>query len=1190
MTTSNTVPTRRGGWFRKLAWVAGILVVLLVVAWFVVTSGAFFKSFILPKVGAAMNSEVTVSDASISPFSQVVLKNLKVTPRGKETLLAADEIRLRYSLGAILGGNVKVDEIAFASPTVSLVQEADGSSNLDPILQGRPAGAKQPEPSATPAKPLQVAVTKVALNNGTVRLVKNYAGGKRDLTGITGLNVTLENLKNGGAGKLDFAAALGLDFNPPAPGTNASLQATAKGGFTFELTDTLAPKSVKGSARLDITSAGGAFTDAGGLASVLDSELTPTEIKQLAFRLQKAGADLAALTVTGPFDPTKQEGKLTVALGGVDKQALNLAGAKAGLNFNDTLIGSTNVVELAQGGKLVTVNGRTLAAKFSVTQQGLATPVLDFTAAYDLTVDQAKSNALIRVFDVIGAQAGRELLRGALSRPMLVNWSGSADAVEESVLDLAVNGLNLADWRAFAAGYAPAGTLNAKLNVVSQQAGKKLKLDLTAQLADFAAKYASNQIDNADATFAMRADVDDFRKVQLSALEARFAHQKQPALNFSTTGNIDTQTQDTDLQTKAEVLLPRLAALLGNPSLVLTAGTLQFDGQVKQVNTTPAHTNNPAFDRTVAGSLRLGGLTGRYGDYAFDRFEALADCDVQMKGAQADIRKLNATLRQAGQPGGVLNASGNWNTEKNAGTLTLQVADLNQNTLRSFLATALGEKKLASISINGKADANFASLTDATVKGGLTMTNFVVNDPSGQIPNQPLDVSAGLDLSLVKQVLDLRQCSLALAPTARARNEVALTGKVDMTQSNAITGALKLAAESIDVTPYYDLFAKPAPGPGVGAASKPAAGAQAAKPPQEPEPVKLPLKNFTCEAAIGKFYLREIEITNWLTTVKLDTSRVVVSPVALAFNGAPVKAAMDFDLSERGWKYDVSASADRIPLEPIVNSFSPQYRGQAKGDVLANLKITGAGITDASLQKSLAGETSFVLTNASVQLFSNFKLPMPQRLRPLFELFNPVVSILKPVMTAAANYLHLPELTGSPVQWMTAAATMGDGKINVTSADLASSAFTAGTGGEIVLASVLTNSTLQNWPVNLSLGRSLAQKLRVASASTPTNVAYVALPSLFKVAGTVGAPKTSFDAAGFTKLTLQALTANPSLGNSKAGALIQGIGGMLAGEKPATNAIAPGTRGGPTNAPAKTNPPASPLGNLLDLLNQPKKK
>jgi hypothetical protein len=52
-------PKRRGGLLRKLGILFGVLLALLVIGYFVLTSGAFFKGVILPKVGAAMNSEVT---------------------------------------------------------------------------------------------------------------------------------------------------------------------------------------------------------------------------------------------------------------------------------------------------------------------------------------------------------------------------------------------------------------------------------------------------------------------------------------------------------------------------------------------------------------------------------------------------------------------------------------------------------------------------------------------------------------------------------------------------------------------------------------------------------------------------------------------------------------------------------------------------------------------------------------------------------------------------------------------------------------------------------------------------------------------------------------------------------------------------------------------------------------------------
>src|ERR1019366_2618989 len=199
---SNTpAPKKRHGWLRAIAWAFGILVALLVVMYFVATSGAFFKGVILPRVGKAMNAQVTVSDASISPFSQVVLKDLKVQTTGAEPLVTATEVRLRYSLMDIIRGNIHVDEVTLSSPTVTLVENADGTSNLDPILKAQQAkpGEQKPEQPAKPpgAKPMQLDLKKFALTDATIRQVKNHANGTRDLVELSHVNVTLDDLKNG---------------------------------------------------------------------------------------------------------------------------------------------------------------------------------------------------------------------------------------------------------------------------------------------------------------------------------------------------------------------------------------------------------------------------------------------------------------------------------------------------------------------------------------------------------------------------------------------------------------------------------------------------------------------------------------------------------------------------------------------------------------------------------------------------------------------------------------------------------------------------------------------------------------------------------------------------------------------------------------------------------------------------------
>src|SRR6476620_5742931 len=125
----------RPRWGRRIGIAFAILLLLVVVLFFVATSSAFLKGVILPRAGKSLNAEITVDDASISPFSQVILKNFRLKTTGTEPLVTANEVRLRYHLMDIIKGHINVDEATLDTPTVLIVKEADGSSNLDPLLK-----------------------------------------------------------------------------------------------------------------------------------------------------------------------------------------------------------------------------------------------------------------------------------------------------------------------------------------------------------------------------------------------------------------------------------------------------------------------------------------------------------------------------------------------------------------------------------------------------------------------------------------------------------------------------------------------------------------------------------------------------------------------------------------------------------------------------------------------------------------------------------------------------------------------------------------------------------------------------------------------------------------------------------------------------------------------------------------------
>jgi len=1069
---TTTARPKRRTWLRVLLWAAGAVVCLVIVLYFVATSGAFFKGVILPKVSKSLGADVTVADASISPFSQVVLRDFKVQAPGREPIVTASEVRARYNLRAILGGNIKVDEVALVAPVVQMINNADGTSNLDPFLK-KPAPAAAPAPTppapspapppaqpapAPPSKPLQVDIQKVLLENATVRMITKTKEGGRDSKELTNVRLTLENLKNGQTGKLTLASDIALETVPP-PGTNASLQARLAGEFALALTPDLKPGSVKGSLQFTVNKAAGALADASTLAAHLDCDLTPTDLKQLALRFQKAGTDLAVVRVSGPFDTSKLEGKLKLEAQGIDRNVLNLAGAASGIDFGTTLISSQSDIDIAKTGQSLGIVGQVTVAKLSLTRAGVTTPPVDLALSYGLSVDQAGQAALVKALKLGGTQNQRPILDVSLSSPMAVSWGKTSEAVGDAALLAVVTNFNLADWKAMIGDMT--GTLNASLKLDSRKAGKELGFNLDTQLQDFAGVFASNRVSEVGVHFATRGSVTNLQLVSLSDLLLEVRKRTDLALKLTGSGQFDQATTNADLQLGLDGNLPSLLALAARPDLVASSGA-------------------------VSAKTRVG-------------------------------------LRQQTQ------------------TISGSAA------LKSFSGTC-GGKKLQNL------------------EGGLDF-----------------------DLVQQQQKLDLRQVRLALAPTARASNDVRLAGQVDMTQSNAITGALKLQADSLDLTPYYDMFAaKPtsaprSPGPGqpppTTAPQQPPAPTGTPPPPtsggeQEPPPVNLPLKNFTVEAGVGRCYLREIEITNLQTTLKLDGSQVTIRPAQLALNGKPVKADVDLNLGTPGYQYAIGFTMDSVPLEPLANSFAPEYRGQAKGDLIANVQIKGAGSTGANLQKSLSGRAGFAFTNANIQLNALNGL---MSIGPVRFVLNPIAGGVRAI-TAQLAKMGVSELVRVPLDLVDADVAMGNGKISVTTCEMVSKEYQASTGGDILIANVLNDSHYQNWPVNFSLRRSHAETLHLVSRDAPTNTPYVALPTLVKVTGTLGTPeyKTDFKALGGA--LLKSVTEIPGIQGTKAGDALKGLSNLLPGSK-STNTVTG------TNAPA-TN---APVNKLLDLLRKPKK-
>ncbi len=996
-----------GGWLRKLGWLAVILVIILVAAFFVVISPAFLKGVILPKVSKSLGVDVTVTNAEIKPFSHVALQQLKVQPPGGTPLLTVQEIHANYNLWSIIRGNIAVSEVVIDSPVVTVVQNADGTCNLDAFTKAAPKETKPAPPaSSTPSKPPQIDIKKVALKNATIRLVKKYPNGDQDETEVTGLNFTVTDLKNGKPGEIALSAAIALRKAVSTNSMGGSLQAGLNGGFDFVLTPDLKPASVKGNISFNVSKASGLMADLNTFATTFNCDLTATNLNDLALRFTKAGTALAQIRINGPFDTARTEGKLKLEISGIDKQVLNLAGASSGMDFGTTTINSTNDIELSKGGKMISLAGRFDLARLQVKQQEKTSPTLDLHSDYAVTVDQTAQSAILKTLNLTGTQDSRALLQVALSSPMTIPLSGTSSGVGDATLNVLVTNLNLADWKAFAGDAAPGGVLNLALKLVSQQGAKQLGFNLNTRLDNLTTGTGSAAVNQGNVQVQASGSVADMKLVKLDNYQLGVTRQGKSLVNVSGSATFDSATQDADLQVAVQTALAQLLAV---PGASPTDGAVGFKGHV---------------------------------------------------------------------------------TSK--------------------------QKKIA---LTGE---------------------------------------------------------LALTPTDRAKNTLQLDGNVDTTQADAITGSFKVAAESLDVTRYYDLLSsiKPAANNSPATAKT---GTPAANPDQEPAAMKLPLKNFTFDLNIGHLFLREVDIANWQTTALIDGGHVVVKPCQLTLNGAPVKATTDLNLGVPGYTYDVGFNADAIPLTPLVNSFAPDRKGEIAGTTSIGIQIKGAGVTGASLQKNLAGQINFTTTNMD--------LAIPNIRQPLVSgIVDAIVALPDLLKNPAAAFGNLfggtkksgwaESLASSPVDAITLSTSVGDGKVQLQTAEIRSPTFQALASGQIVLAPVLTNSTLKI-PIKATLSRSLASEIGLVDANTPTNTAYVALPDFLTMEGTIGKPKTVTD-----KLALAELAAKVGLGISgktgganggKTSSTLKSIEGLFGGSKSTTT----------NSTPAKTN--SSPVSGLLKL-------
>lgn len=557
-TTPAPVPPKRRRLRRILLFLGLIGIVVIISGYFVLSSSAFLKRIVVPRVGHALNADITVDEVGLRPFSQLVVRNLRVVPRGEEELLRLREARVDYSLLRILRGNLEIESVVLDSPRLTITRSADGRSNHDPLLES--SGRAEPEESAAGPAP-RFRLGRLEVRNATLSYRQETSTNQEFEAQLDMPRFVLSNLANGETAQAEVETA--VRFISREDSTKHELAGTLSGTLTTVLNNDLLPERLEGRFDYHTTTATGAFSRASGLAAALRAKVTPTQVETLALDFVRGQLPLGRLSVTGPFDVQQLEGNLHCEVAGIGPEVLSLFGGQYGLGFGETRLTAAFDLRVTDRARSVQVAGTLKADRFSLVMDQLATPALDLSLSEDVTADLSGSSLSLDRLEFGATQGGQPRLTANLERPTRIEWEKGLDGLQDSAFELGLTNLDFADWQALLGPEIKAGKLAGKLGLEVRNAGREIGVSLASSLKGLTSTFGSAKVEDFGVALDVLATVTNqvmvFREANLTLPQTPLA-----ANRITMTGRIDAQDPEhigghLQLASEALDLTPQLA-------------------------------------------------------------------------------------------------------------------------------------------------------------------------------------------------------------------------------------------------------------------------------------------------------------------------------------------------------------------------------------------------------------------------------------------------------------------------------------------------------------------------------------------------------------------------------------------------------------------------------------------------------
>ncbi|RME96601.1 MAG: AsmA family protein [Verrucomicrobia bacterium] len=1103
-------PGRWKRWLIRLA----VLLVLLVGLYFVGTSGYVLRQVVLPWMTRDWQGSLHAGSIEWSPFSRLHATDVELRDADGEPVFTAREIEARYSLLSLWRNRWLIPKVRLVSPELHVVRDASGQTTWDRIW-----GESRRRPwISRPIEELQVGL--IQIENGAWSYQRELAGGERTRMALRNFDLTLVNLGDGRESTWKLAARFGMEKlggGPDAPDSAGRFVLSARSEGALALSSKRVPTSLKGSLELTTEQATGAYATMEGLTGRWLVDLAEKEIRQCLLEFRRGGDSLGRLTLQGPIDTANRNLRVRLKLDRLRHEILNLAGSPFGLGFGESELDADVLVDVSGGGQTINVSSTLAGRRLSLRTPAGATPEVGLESRIDGRAQLDEKTADIRSFRLSLKEGDRDLLQIRAPRAINLLWNPLVrPSVNESSLEIRLDGLDLARWRPLLGPRSPSGRLYLEAALTNRDDGRRIRGWITNRIEELAFTAGPYTLTNAALRLTTQVAFRDFLSFSVDQTEIELAADGAPLLTGEGSGSYELGNDQLRLLWDFRGELPPLLTRFPHPLIEASGGTWKLDGNAQL----------QAGANMVAATLVLDQFTGRIDRYHFIDDWLQFDASIDWTPELISVRQIALSLGRGTGRGGSVYLSGRA-SPRGDGAFELSLVNLGPASLRPLLEAHLGPWRLGAGHLDGQGRLQLGVSGARELELHLQTRGLALSNAWNRRTHFPLDLTADLGASYKAGSLLIYSNIISLPATPRAPNTLILTGAVQTVAGQP--GHLRLFSSALDlsaVASYYRTNTAPT------AAGVPTTTAPSLTITNPPIWTRLTNYSLVTDLDVRRLLFDRIDTANWRGRTLWTNGLLVCQDLSVDFRPkGNLRLRGQWPLLATNAPVRVEAAARALPIDPIASTLLGYGRGRFVGDLSANLTYAATSPLDAT------GSCELVMTNLD---------------------FRTLPDWTRAILNAPASILGADPILRSPAQSVHARLQLQGPELQLDPLEFVGDWFSLRLSGPIHRGATWREASF-DLPVALTIRR---DQLRIPGAANLPAAAlpdHLQLPPFVSVRGTLADWETVVDRAKLGPLVTETSSAS-------AGSSVQSAPGIP--DAPA----APDLRSGDADTPTPSTP------------------